>query len=642
MNWVSRQQVQQWMGDAQDLRALTESIGHKRLDSSYLQDTLGLPLHLRYVIDALSAEGSEPLAPTTLASIPFYSLCRGLFLPLSAMTPELVAQRFGLVVGAPPTGRERDELLETFLARELGLTLVQKLGCVLGDPFRGRAATMRRDSLLRLLLSVSMVPRPQLLDRLTVVGDIALLFAENRRENRVAPALTAAEVLESVHLVPDLKLTEKVAVLRSVLQRCGKLEAYFLAKLILRRAGFGFDYRGPLLNRALAKAFSANEAQIAHAAALTDVFHVAQILAESGVEGLRKIQLQPLVPVRPALASGTTDGQQRFPTWVERKYDGIRLMLHKSTDHQGFVLCGAYTRSRSDWLELVPGVALTIKMLPAQTAIIDGELFGTRLTAEGPRPASVYDLFGYLQGDRSQPLSLKYAAFDLLYLNGADITGVSLAHRRQALQQLVAPLQGAPLPLPISLAEGQMANNAGDLNRLYQHFRAQGYEGIICKAFDAPYRMATRDPQWLKRKPAVTLDLVLTGAVFAVTEKARHHRFGSYVIAARTAEGGFQEIGDIAGVDRERDQALQAEIMREGLITGRRIERVSASGTRPGLELRPHIVVTVLFEGLVKDAVSKTISLRGPRFATIRSDKSAFEADTVDTLEQLYLKQRVG
>jgi DNA ligase-1 len=142
--------------------------------------------------------------------------------------------------------------------------------------------------------------------------------------------------------------------------------------------------------------------------------------------------------------------------------------------------------------------------------------------------------------------------------------------------------------------------------------------------------------------------------VLAVTTKERAGAFGSYVIAAR-APGGFQEVGDVAGVDRERDAEIQAEILREGLLTGRRIERKSASGVRPGFELLPHIVVTVKFEGIARDGGSANVgrdsafagpsgrlTLRDPKLAMIRADKPAAEADTVQALEELYLRQRVG
>ncbi|MBW2737110.1 MAG: hypothetical protein JRH20_32415, partial [Deltaproteobacteria bacterium] len=242
--------------------------------------------------------------------------------------------------------------------------------------------------------------------------------------------------------------------------------------------------------------------------------------------------------MRPALASGSTDDIKQYPVWVERKYDGIRLMLHRSTDDRGSTLCGAYTRNRGDWIELITGMAATLRMLPARSAIIDGELYGTVLTPTGmARPATVYEVHGSLQGERAGAVNLRFAAFDLLYIEGRDLTELPLAQRRQLLQTLIGPISAMPLPIPFSVAEGQLAKSKEDVNRLYQHFRAQGYEGVITKDLQGPYRLAARDPNWNKKKPVVTLDLVLIGAVLAVTTKDHAGMFGSFVIAAKRADG---------------------------------------------------------------------------------------------------------
>jgi DNA ligase-1 len=318
------------------------------------------------------------------------------------------------------------------------------------------------------------------------------------------------------------------------------------------------------------------------------------------------------------------------------------LLLHKTTDSHGGVLCGAYTRNRNDWLEMITGLERTIPLLPARDCIVDGELYGMVADIEGPRPASVYEVFTSLQGEPVRPVQLRYAAFDILYLNGIDLTRQPLSARRQALSALVTPLASYLMPIPIILTEGFLAQSKEEVSRLFQHFRAQGYEGIIAKDLKGMYHLAARDPSWVKRKPEITLDLVLLGGVFAVTSKETAGLFGSYVIGARTPAGGFEIVGDVAGVDKARDQALQSEVMRLGLLTGRRIERPSSSGVRPGLEFRPHIVATVKFEGIVHEAKTGRLSLRDPKIALIRADKTAFEADEVSMLEKLYLDQRLS
>jgi len=640
---VQTEDVRKWLSDAPNYSTLMRSIGSKKVDPEYFERLLGMPLHLRLVLDKLQDEQIE-IPREALDSIPFYSLCRGLFMPLSGLSVERAAQWFGLAIDPPPDAAGREALLHTFLEKPTGLSLLQKLACVLGDPFFGRPGKLRRDSLLRLLTSIHMVKRSELLDKLTRVGDPAALFADARPSLRGSPPLTAVEVLETLRFLPDLGKTEQFHILRSLLNRCGKIEAFFLIKLILPKVGFGFEHQTPLLVRVLAEHFKVDEASLSHAVALTDLLHCARVLRDDGIEGLQKIQLQPLVPVRPTLAGGNAEhlAQTKFPLWVERKYDGIRLMLHKSTAAGGSVLCGAYTRNRNEWLELIPGLDGTIKMLPCHSVIVDGELYGTVLDFETVRPATVYEVHASLQGEGIRPVQLKFAAFDLIYQDGVDLTRLPLAERRRRLWMLLAPMASFPTLVPLAISEGQPAENKEDLNRLYHHFRAQGYEGIIAKDLQGPYLLGVRDPSWMKRKPEVTLDLVLLGAVLAVTTKEKAGRFGSYVIGARQGDGSFVDVGDVAGVDQFRDSELQADIMRQGLLTGARIERPSASGVRPGFELRPGIVVTVRFEGITKDGPTGRLSLRDPKLVSIRSDKSAGEADLVTAIDELYLRQRVG
>lgn len=636
MKFVESQDIRSWVRDAGSLDPATRSFGRQPIKAHYLETELALPLHLQFAVQNGYDLGQ-------LQSISFHSLCRGAFIPLARMQPGKVAQLFGFAGPPVPDTEGRAELVARLLDRDMGLSLVQKLGCLLGDPFHGRTSTFKRDSLVRLLMSTSLQSRREVLDTLTQVGDIGILFANTRPTLRCDPPLTAAEVLVTLAHLPDARRTLKFELLRSLLARSGKVEAYFITRLILQKADFGFEYEGNLVARVLGESFSTPPEAVAHAIALSDTFHVAKLLADKGAEGLRAVQLQPLVAVRPALASGSTDSVKSYPVWVERKYDGIRLMLHKSTGSRGNMLCAAYTRGRKDWMELAIGLERTIRNLPCRDAIVDGELYGTVVDLNGARPATVYEVYSSLQGQRgARPVNLRYAAFDLLYLNGRDLTGLSLQERRGVLTSVVGPAANFPLPVPIKVAEGQLADDKNDVARLYQHFRSQGYEGVITKDLSGSYALARRDPTWHKRKPEITLDLVLLGGVFAVTTKDKAGMFGSFVIGARGEDGGYIDVGDVAGLDQARDAQIQAEIMQNGLITGKRIERHSASGVRPGVELRPHIVVTVRFEGIVKDGPADELKLRDPKLVAIRSDKHPGEIDGTLDIEQLFVRQRMA
>ena len=192
------------------------------------------------------------------------------------------------------------------------------------------------------------------------------------------------------------------------------------------------------------------------------------------------------------------------------------------------------------------------------------------------------------------------------------------------------------MPIPLNLAQGQIANSHADVNRLYHHFRSQGHEGVITKQLEAPYCLGGRDPNWLKRKPELTLDLVLLGATFAVTTNTGA-AFGSWIIAARDAQA-YVDVGDVDGVDQVRDAQICDEIILNNLLTGRTIERKRSEGTRIGVELRPLIVVTVLIQGIQKDSTGN-LTLRHPRIAVVRTDKRPEEANSMQDIRDIAFSQ---
>ena len=66
-----------------------------------------------------------------------------------------------------------------------------------------------------------------------------------------------------------------------------------------------------LISEALATHYNVAEKIVNNAIALSDIFHVAEILETEGQSGLRKLVLKPLNPVKPALA-GIAPGRQEY------------------------------------------------------------------------------------------------------------------------------------------------------------------------------------------------------------------------------------------------------------------------------------------------------------------------------------------
>src|SRR2546422_326936 len=88
---VHSDDVRDWYAGSTTFSEYLRSIGAKHVDSEYLECALGMPLHLSFISQLLMEEGDGNVPNDALDSIPFYSLCRGLFLPLSGMSPEKAA-----------------------------------------------------------------------------------------------------------------------------------------------------------------------------------------------------------------------------------------------------------------------------------------------------------------------------------------------------------------------------------------------------------------------------------------------------------------------------------------------------------------------------------------------------------------------
>jgi DNA ligase-1 len=639
--FVTSEAVKDWLFGRGLAAGIGELMRVEPLSREEWIEQFDIPAHLTVALTGLvEREGEQALRPEVLDSIPFVSLCRGVLLPLAAIGREKAQALFGVAAGDSLDAAARLKLVEDFFRREIGLTVEEKVAILLGEPYGGRKGGFRRDSLFNVAASLALTSRTRLAERLARIGDPAAVMAELRPVNPPETPLSAREVMLALRSLPGRGRTERTLALRSLFSRTGRIEAYFLSRLLLRYGVPGFDFQTDLLTALVAERFGVDGEAVATAAALVGLPEVARTLEREGEAGLRRIRLQPLLAFRPALAGPAIDESARYPVWVERKYDGVRLLLHKETDAQGNVLVAAFTRQRNEWTDLVPGIEAVARSIPARRAILDGELYALRYEQGQMRPAPVYELHTWLTGDRSRPLNLRYVVFDLIYLDGRDLTDRPLTERRQMLEALMRPLASWPLPLPVSLSEGQMAAARADVNRLFQFFRKQGYEGAVAKDPSSPYHLGRRERAWMKMKPELTLDLVLIGGFYTMGAGGAR-LFGSYLLGARGDEQSVVEAGDVAGVDQERTQAIVSALFTQGLLTGQRIERVGPTGLKQGQAFQPGIVVTVRFEGIVR-APDGRLSLRDPKIISLRPDKSAAECDHVSAIEAIYLSERLG
>jgi len=265
--------------------------------------------------------------------------------------------------------------------------------------------------------------------------------------------------------------------------------------------------------------------------------------------------------------------QERFagPEWIfERKYDGIRLLAFRNGG-------GVRLFSRNQLPQNYPSVAGAIAALPVEEIILDGEVdWG------GPH--------------------VSYHVFDILWLNGRDLTRVPLVERRAMLRDL-------PLRTPL--------HRVGELTgeKPWERACAEGWEGVIAKRRDSHYEHR-RSPHWLKMKCEASQELVVGGFTDPQGER---QGFGALLLGYFEGDD-FVFAGKVGtGFDTEQLLTLRARFEASGIS---KCPFTKAAGL-PRIRahwVRPELVVQVAFMEWTVHG-----KLRHGRFIGIRKDKTARE-----------------
>ncbi|MCC5042242.1 MULTISPECIES: DNA ligase D [Xanthomonas] len=302
--------------------------------------------------------------------------------------------------------------------------------------------------------------------------------------------------------------------------------------------------------------------------------------------------------------------------WVhEIKWDGYRI-LATVTDGQ----VRLWSRNALEWTDKIPDLRDAIQALNLRSARLDGELIAGRGTKED---------FNLLQatlwGERQVPLAL--AVFDLLHIDGVEISEAPLRERKQLLQQVLA---NAPA--------GHLAYSShveGDGLEAFRVAGEQHFEGIISKRADRPYR-GGRSDDWRKTKQLASQEYAVVGYT---APKGSRTGFGSLLLATPDPQHGWLYVGRVgSGFSDTLMQEVTQHLHRGGKRPTAHIP-TEDTDLRGATWFAPRFVVEVFYRGIGGQQLLRQASLKAVRLDkdiadladSDMGDVSPAQADVADT-----------
>ncbi|MEW5854304.1 MAG: DNA ligase D [Myxococcota bacterium] len=204
--------------------------------------------------------------------------------------------------------------------------------------------------------------------------------------------------------------------------------------------------------------------------------------------------------LEPMLATSQSNAFTHADWIFEIKYDGWRVLVQKEANRRVRV----FTRNGREVTPLVPEIARAVTHLPVDECVLDGEVVGLdergvarfeRIQKRLHRP----EKSAVARHEFELPLTL--FAFDLLFVDGWDLTTLPLITRKEMLQRLV-PKLGVVRFTDHVPREGQM---------LFDAVREHGLEGIMAKRADSKYQAGKRSTDWVKIKAPRSVDVAVVG-----------------------------------------------------------------------------------------------------------------------------------
>ncbi len=513
---------------------------------------------------------------------------------------------------------------------------------------------------LRTLANITGLTAEQVEEYYKQKGDIGIvaqdLLTNKKQQTLFSEPLTVERVYTTLEKIAKTtgsgSLDLRLAHLQSLLNDATPLEAKYLMRTVTGRLRLGVaDYT---VLDALAIAFTGNKENRIHLERAynisSDLGAVAKTVAEEGLEGILRFRIQVGKPVRPMLAERLESAEAIVEKMggecaIEYKLDGERLQIHKLGEKVEL-----FSRRLENITTHYPdAISLVKRHIKAKEAILDGE--AVAINEETGEYLPFQEImhrrrkYGIEEAMRQYPISLNL--FDILYLEGEDLTQKPYLERRKILEKVTEKTER------ITVIPAIITADSAKIEEFMQQAILDGCEGIVAKDLKSSYRAGAREFSWIKLKREYkselqdTIDLVIVGAFYGKGKRAG--RYGTFLLAAYDKEEDvFKTATKIGTGFTDEDLVRFPEILQPYMIPNKhaRVE----SKIEADVWFTPKVVIEVIASEVTLSPVHTCamniirkgagLALRFPKYTgRLRDDKAPEDATTVQEIVELYKAQ---
>ena len=474
------------------------------------------------------------------------------------------------------------------------------------------------------------------------------LFSEPLTLDRVVKGLTLIETAEGKD-----SQDKKMKHLANLLHDSGPLEARYLCRIVTGRMRIGASTMTILDALSIAFATKEDRGSVERAFNVTcDLGLVAETICRSGIDGIQRIQVTIGNPIKVMLAErlpsiGEVVSKMGGECAIEYKYDGIRAQVHIGKDSVKI-----YSRRLEDLTPNFPDIAQALREhFKGTEAIIEGECVA--VDAETGYMQSFQEVTHrrrkHGMDDAVKEVPVRIFMFDMLYVDGKDMTTTPYLQRRSALTEWF------DISDNVQMSTMRIVHSEDEGEEFFEEAITARCEGVMAKSIsdDSIYRAGSRGFLWIKYKKDYqenltdSFDLAVVGAFYGMGKRAG--KYGALLMASFDPEIG--RFGTVCKLGTGFDDAFLDGMpaLLDGYKTSERPSSLDAKMI-PDVWFEPHVVLEVVAAeitvspnhtagmGMIKD--DSGLGIRFPRFTgRVRDDKDAEQCTTVQEIMEMYEMQ---